>query len=126
MERRNTVQREIVLKAIHNLKNHPTAEEIYEMTRLDNPSISRGTVYRNLGILAEEKMIRKISVTDGPDHYDHNCHKHFHVKCINCGRVSDVMLPSLDIMNYVTECENVKILDYDILFEGICSSCQKN
>lgn len=27
MERRNTVQREIVLKAIHNLKNHPTAED---------------------------------------------------------------------------------------------------
>lgn len=126
MERRNTVQREVVLKAINNLKNHPTAEEVYEMTRLENPSISRGTVYRNLGILAEENMIRKISVPDGPDHYDHKCNKHHHVKCVRCGRVSDVMLSSLDIMNHVEGCDDMKILDYDILFEGICSSCQKN
>lgn len=101
MERRNTVQREIVLKAIHNLKNHPTAEEIYEVIRIDNPSISRGTVYRNLGILAEENMIRKISVSEGPDHYDHKCHKHYHAKCVKCGCVNDVVLPSLDIMNQV-------------------------
>lgn len=126
MERRNTVQREIVLKAVYNLKNHPTAEEIYEVIRIDNPSISRGTVYRNLGILAAENMIRKISVPEGPGHYDHKCHKHYHAKCVKCGCVNDVVLPSLDIMNQVNGCENMKILDYDILFEGICSSCQKN
>ena len=54
MERRNTIQKDLVLKTVQGLKRHLTAEEVYEFIKKDHPTIGKGTVYRNLGILAEE------------------------------------------------------------------------
>ena len=54
MERRNTIQRDLVLEAVNTLKGHVTAEEVYSFIKKEHPNIGKGTVYRNLGILAEE------------------------------------------------------------------------
>ena len=71
MKRRNTVQRSLVYEAVNRLKSHATADEIYEAIVSEHPSVSRGTVYRNLNQLAEEGEIRKILVPGGADRYDH-------------------------------------------------------
>ena len=52
MKRRNTIQRNLVLEAIHTMKSHVTAEEVLEFIRKNHPHIGKGTIYRNLGILA--------------------------------------------------------------------------
>lgn len=49
MQRRNTIQKELVLKAVQDLRSHVTAEEVYEFIRKNHPGIGKGTVYRNLG-----------------------------------------------------------------------------
>lgn len=59
MERRNTIQKDLVLKTVLELKHHLTAEEVYEFIKKDHPRIGKGTVYRNLGILAEEERSEK-------------------------------------------------------------------
>jgi len=71
MERRNTIQKGLVLSAVRSLKDHATAEEVYENIKKEYPNIGKGTVYRNLGILAEEGEIRRISLPGEPDRYDH-------------------------------------------------------
>ena len=53
MERRNTRQRQLVLEAVQELCDHPTADEIYLRVREQDDHISRGTVYRNLHLLAD-------------------------------------------------------------------------
>ena len=73
MERRNTIQRDITLQAVRSLGNHATADEIYAYVSQEHPRIGRGTIYRNLNILAEEGKIRKLKIPDGPDCFDHNC-----------------------------------------------------
>jgi len=50
---RNTRQRQVVLEELRKLTSHPTAAELYEITRARLPKISLGTVYRNLEVLAE-------------------------------------------------------------------------
>ena len=65
MERRNTIQKALILRAVCELKRHLTADEVYEFVKKDHPSIGKGTVYRNLAILAEEGAIRKVEVPDG-------------------------------------------------------------
>ena len=39
MQRRNTIQKELVLKAVQDLRSHVTAEEVYEFIRKNHPGI---------------------------------------------------------------------------------------
>jgi len=55
---RMTKQRGVILEEIKMTVSHPTADEIYESVRKRLPSISLGTVYRNLDILASCGMIK--------------------------------------------------------------------
>ncbi len=127
MERRNTIQKDLVLKTLLKLKRHLTAEEVYESIKKDYPRIGKGTVYRNLGILVEEGAIRKVEVPDGPDRFDFTLKNHYHVKCIRCKEIFDVdidvdELP--DLREKIRDMQGMQFLDYDIFFKGICSSCR--
>ena len=46
VQRRNTKQRKLVLDAVRQSYNHPTADEIYNVVHAQDDKISRGTVYR--------------------------------------------------------------------------------
>ena len=41
MKRRNTIQRNLVLEAIHTMKSHVTAEEVFEFIRKNHPISAR-------------------------------------------------------------------------------------
>ena len=79
-------QREEIIEVIKKLYNHPTAEEIYFLTKQKDPAVSRSTVYRNLNGLVQERMVTQIAVSNGPDRYDyiHNREKHGHAICKKC------------------------------------------
>ena len=68
--KRRTIQRALVLSAVMELNDHPTAEEVYRYAAQRTPTISRGTVYRNLSQLAEEGTISRIPVPNAPDRFD--------------------------------------------------------
>lgn len=127
MERRNTIQREMVYNAVISLSNHATADEVYALIIKDHPSIGKGTVYRNLNILAEEGAIRKVDIPDGPYRFDHTLDEHYHVKCVKCGKLFDVDMEVLpDLEKCIHDTHGIQFLDYDILFRGICSDCRND
>lgn len=124
MERRNTIQKELVLTTVQNLKKHVTADEVYENISKDHPSISRGTVYRNLSLLSEEGAIKKVEVPDGPDRFDFTLNDHYHVKCIKCGEIFDVdMVYIPNLLTKINDEHGIKFINYDIFFKGICKTC---
>ena len=125
MERRNTIQKELVLNTIRDLKRHLTADEVYESIRKEYPNIGKGTVYRNLGILTEEGAIRRVEIPDGPDRYDITLKNHYHVRCIKCGQVFDVDMDEItDLKEKIHDTHGMQFLDYDIFFKGICPDCR--
>lgn len=125
MERRNTIQKELVLQTVQGLKRHLTAEEVYEFIKKDHPTIGKGTVYRNLGILAEEGAIRKVEVPDGPDRFDFTLKNHYHVECIRCGEIFDVDMDEVtDLSERIHDTHGMQFLNYDIFFKGICPACR--
>lgn len=127
MERRNTIQKELVLNTVLKLKSHLTADEVYESIKKDHPRIGKGTVYRNLGILAEEGAIRKVEIPNGPDRFDFTLKKHYHVRCMECGEVFDVDMDEIpDLSKKIHDTHGMQFLDYDILFKGICPTCREN
>ena len=126
MERRHTIQKELVLNAVRQMAGHVTADEVYEHIRGEHPNIGKGTVYRNLGILAEEGQIRRIEIPNGPDRFDITLERHYHVRCVECGQVFDVEMDALeDIADRVRDKHGFEFLDYDILFKGICPDCRE-
>ena len=52
-QQRNSRQRQLVLATVKEHTDHPTADEIYLEARMSDDKISRGTVYRNLNLLAQ-------------------------------------------------------------------------
>ena len=98
ISRRNTIQKDLVRNAVYEMKRHVTANEVYESIKEAYPTIGKGTVYRNLDILVEEGVLRKVEVPDGPNRYDFTLKNHYHVRCVKCGEVSDVDMEELPAM----------------------------
>lgn len=117
-------QRELVLNALKENVVHPSADYIYNILKRDHPNISLATVYRNLNKLAESGVIKKIEGLENSDHFDHNTFEHYHLICVNCGKIFDI--PD-DIAPEI--CEKVEkqlgftILQHEITFRGICPHC---
>lgn len=125
MERRNTIQKELVLSAVRSMKRHVTADEVYAFIITNHPSVGKGTVYRNLNNLAQEGAILKVEIPDGPDRFDFTIEEHYHVRCVECGEVFDVDMDVLqDLTKQIRNTHGIQFLDYDILFKGVCQKCQ--
>lgn len=124
MRKRNTIQGQLVLNAVRQLGNHPTADDVYNYVVQMHPNISKGTVYRNLNSLAEDGILIKISVPDAADRFDHTLEKHYHIKCMNCKEFVDVNLDYMqELDDKVAESTKYKILSHDVVFKGICHNC---
>ena len=126
MIQRHTIQCALVLEAVDSLRDHATADEIYEAIAREHPHIGRGTVYRNLQKLAEAGDILKVEVPGGADRYDHLTYKHYHVKCTKCGRVFDVDMPyDSELEEKVANKHGFLLTGHTIMFTGVCPDCQK-
>lgn len=129
MSKRYSAQKMMIENTLTKL-DHPTATEVYEDIRKNYPNISLGTVYRNLGVMAESGEILRIPLGDAPDRFDINTHEHLHVTCTKCGRVFDAESDKLGhflekIDELLEESTGVGIESRTMLFEGICSDCRK-
>lgn len=123
---RNTIQRTLVLEAVQSLHNHPTSADVYEVVREKYPHISRATVYRNLGVLANKGDVLRIEVPNGADRYDFRNKPHYHAKCRVCGGVFDIEMAQLDdLTDRVTDAHGFAIEDHEVIFNGVCPDCQK-
>ncbi len=120
-------QREEIIKVIKENYNHPTAEEIYMIVKAKDPSVSRSTVYRNLNLLVDEKIIIKIPMRIGADRYDYIRKPHNHAICIKCGKIIDFYyeFDYKKLTNSVETQTGIKISDTGIALEGLCSECSK-
>lgn len=124
VQRRNTRQRKLVLDAVRQSYNHPTADEIYNVVRAQDDKISRGTVYRNLNLLADAGEILSIK-TPGDSRFDRTIEPHAHIICTSCSRVIDVPLP-FDAQLDAKASEQIgwHVTSHYTIFEGLCPDCQ--
>ncbi len=125
-EFRITTQRRIILDELRMMGSHPTASDLYEAVRRRLPNISLGTVYRNLEILAQKGLIGKIVTNGRQMRFDADPEMHCHVRCIQCGMVSDIALDR-DILSRFREgaCKSgdFEILDTRVEVIGLCGDC---
>jgi Fur family ferric uptake transcriptional regulator len=124
-KRRDTPQRRVVLEELQKLTSHPTAADLYEIVRKRLPSISLGTVYRNLELLSRMGIIQKLELGGTEARFDGNSGRHHHVQCLECGRVGDLhgMADELPIV-VPKEQNDFTILGHSLVFYGLCRQCK--
>ena len=124
--RRMTLQRKTILEVLRQTNFHPSADEIYMMVRERLPRISLGTVYRNLEVLFESGFIQKLELGGTIKRFDWNPEKHYHIRCLRCGRVDDAPIaPFNKLENELYDVTVYTIIGHRLEFEGLCPSCTK-
>jgi Fur family peroxide stress response transcriptional regulator len=117
-------QRERIYELLKSTGTHPTASWIYDQLKTEFPDLSMGTVYRNLNILVEQGLARKIEFGSTFDRYDANTDPHYHFICERCGSITDLGLPmDNSLHDRVESSTNLKVKRHRIDFFGICDRC---
>jgi Fur family peroxide stress response transcriptional regulator len=126
MEYRRSKQREAIHRFLRANDSHPTAQHIYEELRKEFPSLSLGTVYRNLNILEEQGKVRKLQYGSTFDRFDADTDEHYHFICRRCGRVYDLELEPQDhLERRAAEIGGHRVDDHAIDFYGTCRLCRE-
>ena len=123
-----TGQRRIIIEAFEECPAHYTAQEIFEKVKAHNPNINFSTVYRNLELLCNIGVIKKLHISSGISHFElaHDEHHH-HVICLKCGDMQ-----CIDICPYgelqISELDELGFEPVEHKFEiyGYCKKCSKN
>ena len=123
--RRNTKQRAVILEELRKLTSHPTASDLYEIVKQKLPSISMGTVYRNLLVLSEMGEVQTLEGSGGPARFDGNATPHYHVQCVHCGRMDDVHdAPDNLVRQDIKMLSGYEVVSCPTDFQGVCPKCQ--
>ena len=127
MAKRNTIQKQLVATAVKLLPEHVTADEVYERIIMEYPGISKGTVYRNLNALVEEKNLVKLAVPNGADYFDYVLVPHHHIQCGCCGRLMNISQQDdlAQLGDIIEKMTGYKLESTTFIFTGICPQCQK-
>ncbi|MGN0345710.1 MAG: transcriptional repressor [Lachnospiraceae bacterium] len=119
-------RRSAILSFLHTRKDHPTAEIIYENVKEIIPSISLGTVYRNLNLLSELGEIKSLQTRDNKIHYDADTSNHQHFICNRCKQISDIFIDMSPQLKIASESLMPgKMLEYEVYYYGICKQCEE-
>jgi len=125
MKYKRSKQRERILELLGQTESHPTADWLYQKLKKEFPTLSLGTVYRNLNILVEQKLIQKLPFGSTHDKYEVIKSPHYHLVCENCGSVQDFNMPQYtDINEQAQRMSHFNISRHRIDFFGTCEKCQ--
>lgn len=130
----NTRQKEKLLDyLIHNRDVHTSVQKISAYLTSEGTPVGTATIYRQLDRLVEQGTVRKY-VIDGKTgacyQYignEHDCHEHFHLKCVCCERLIHIDCEHLlGINKHILEHHDFAVDSSKTVFYGKCSECRKS
>jgi len=123
-----TPQRLAILEVLSVSVGHPTVEKIYEKVRVNFPTTSLATVYKNISILKDMGEVLELGFSDDNNRYDGNKpYPHPHLVCKKCKKIIDPDIEKLkDISEVLARETGFKIINQRLDFIGICPDCQQN
>jgi Fur family ferric uptake transcriptional regulator len=114
----------LILHTLRSFPVHPTAVELYTKAREAMPSLSLGTVYRNLEMLTRSGEVLCLERAGTSRRFDGNTAAHGHVRCTGCGRVGDIVGALPDAVLDNIRSPGFDILGMEVEFTGLCSECR--
>ena len=118
-----SIHRLMILKYLADLKEHPTADNIYQSLVKKIPTLSKTTVYNTLKTFVDKGIIEAFSIANSEVRYEFNPSPHAHFKCKVCHRIYDIEKPVESLINRIIEGHEVHEHHTNLI--GICRECLK-
>ena len=118
-----------------NPDRHFSAEQVcVHLCGTDKNGIGKSTVYRQLTKLCEQNKLRRFEGRDfngGAIHVyqyaepEHCCEYHFHLKCVNCGKVIHLdCVQAEGLMSHIRSHHDFSVDCGSSILYGICVDCE--
>lgn len=116
---RHSKKRELILKAFEN-------GDLLDANEVCNkvPQVDRATIYRNLAVFVEQKVLREVNIKKGVTHYELNKEDdhHQHFVCLDCDKVIAIDVDESLINSVIPK--GVEIKDFELNLKGKCEECK--
>lgn len=122
-----THQRQIIYQALLNSgERHPSPEDIYEDVRKSIPSISLGTVYKNIKTFLDAGLVAEVSLHHGSLRLDPNTERHHHLVCVRCKSVADLPEDDLEPLRIRRKLpRGFRVQQFHVEVLGVCEACAR-
>ena len=121
-----TFQRQMIYEAVVDSREHPTLELIYERVRQRIPSISLGTIYKNVKTFLDSGVLKEVTLHHGSLRLESNMTPHHHLVCSSCKAIFDIEDTAVGQVHLPTSelPAGFSIQQCRVEFVGLCKSCQ--
>jgi len=114
----------IGILSIMQTKGHINIEDLYEKIKKSFPSISLATLYKNMHLMLEKKLLTEVNVKNTKALYEITKEEHAHLHCEKCNAVVDIDLNFAPITGDIEQDNGFLLKDTQVVFSGICRNCQ--
>jgi len=116
---RPSVIRLKILEYLRSVCSHPTVEDVYFTLSGEIPTLSRTSVYNTLKLLAEEGIVKVLTIDGTHVRYDGCTDFHGHFMCSECGTVYDFEIAD----GKAKGIEDFEISSREVFYCGKCKNC---
>jgi len=119
-----THQRQVIYREMLLMGGHPSPESVYERVRREIPSISLGTVYKNIKTFLDTGLLREVSLHHGSLRLEANGEPHHHMVCVQCRQIFDVPERDLAPVKFRGAApQGFRIQRVSVELLGVCGAC---
>ena len=124
---KRSTKRDRILNIFLRQKGHLTADELYDLVRLEDPGLGRATVYRTLQWMVSSGLANKVDFGEGRSRFEPSVRhpRHFHLICNTCHRSSEFLSSDIEAMlEEVTASRGFETAQSVIQVFGVCEDCR--
>lgn len=121
-----TAQRRLLLDLIQNSEGHLDVKELYRRAVEKDRSISQATVYRNLNLFKELKLVDEMRLDGIRCYYEiKTTSNHQHLICQGCGKILEFQSPHFEKLIETVKSEyGFLVTKAELYLEGSCEECK--
>jgi Fur family peroxide stress response transcriptional regulator len=122
-----THQRQVIYREMLRMGGHPSPEAVHERVRAHIPSISLGTVYKNLKTFVENGLLREVSLHHGTQRLEANLDSpHHHLVCTRCKSIADLPEDGVSPVRIEQSLpRGFRVERISVEVHGICAACAR-
>ena len=124
---KSTTQRDEIVNAFFNLREHVSIEELHHKVQKKNPKIGYTTVYRTLKLLTESGLAYERQFGDGQARYEPVTTEehHDHLICLKCGAIMEFENRKIEkLQEEVAKEHRVEVENHKLELYGYCKKCK--
>lgn len=125
---RNAQGRSALIELLDSQPCALTAQEIDRTLRARGRPVGLATVYRNLELLVELKLVGRLDVGQGTARFERllpTGEHHHHLVCDRCGRVTPFDDHGLEqSIQRLSRQVDFQVAEHDVVLHGACATCR--